>query len=424
MAELRSSSPLTWLIDPFRATKDDVDATYTFSGGQLSYLAPLGLGVALLIIGAVGWTVDHHLFFFSYLIGWTFCVTLALGALFFTLIHHITKAHWGTVVRRIPEAMTWTFPILAVLAIPIILGMHDLYHWTHAELYDPADSHYDEILVGKQAYLNTPFWLARMAIYFLIWTFISYRLLKLSIQQDVAPNEDIPIKQRRISAWGIPVFAVTTAFASYDILMALDPHWFSTIFGVYFFAGCFFSANAMIVILARLVQKQGNPLTGVVTVEHYHDLGKWMLAMTAFWTYIAFSQYMLYWYGGIPEETVFYRHRFEHGWEWHSYALMAFHFIVPFCILLIRQVKRVPGLLSIMAGYFMVIHFFDLHWIAIPIHDQLNDVAHASISWISVACWLGFLFLFIGMTMYRLTRHSLVAYNDPRYAKSVHHQNV
>lgn len=401
-----------------------MDAHFTFRGGPLSYLALIGLGVALLVIGCVGWFTDPHLFFFAYLIGWTFCVSLSLGALFFTLIHHITKAHWSVTVRRIPEAMTWAFPILAVLAIPILLGMHDLYHWTHEELFDPTRDTYDEIIAGKRAYLNTPFWLLRMALYFAIWTFISYRLLKLSVQQDVAPTEDIPAKQRRTSAWAIPVFAVTLAFASYDILMALDPHWFSTIFGVYFFAGSFFAASAMIVLLARLVQIQGNPLKGIITVEHYHDLGKWMLAMTAFWAYISFSQFMLYWYGGIPEETVFYRHRFEHGWEWHSYALMFFHFIIPFVILLLRQVKRTLPALSIMAGWFMVMHFFDLHWVVIPIYSLTQDAYHATFSWISIACWLGFMLLFMGLTLYRLSRHSLVPYNDPRYDRSVHFVNI
>jgi hypothetical protein len=424
MAELKSSSLLTWLVSPFQPTRDHADDRFVYRGSSTLYLALIGLGVALLIVSLVGWAVDPKQFFFAYVVGWSFALTITLGALFLTLIHHITKSHWSVVVRRIPEAMTWMFPVLAVLSIPILLGMHDLYHWTHEELYDPADPHYDEILAGKRGYLNTPFWLARMAAYFLIWTFLSYRLLKLSLRQDVNPDRSIPKKQRRTAAWGIPVFGVTTAFASYDVLMSLDPHWFSTIFGVYIFAGAFFAGSATIVLLALLLQRLGGSLRGIFTIEHYHDLGKWMFAMTAFWAYIAFSQYMLYWYGGIPEETIFYRHRFEHGWQWHSYALMAFHFILPFLILLPRASKRILPVLGVMTGWFLVIHWFDIHWIAMPVYDVFYGAGHAGFSWISIACGLGFVFFYLGLTLYRLKQHSLVPYNDPRFVKSLQFESV
>lgn len=417
---LKSNSLLNWFVDPFRPTYEQAEEQFRFTGSQRSWLIPLVLGIAMLVLSAVGWVIDPHQFYFSYLVGWVFCLAFTLGALFFTLIHHITKAHWSVVVRRVPEALAWGFPLLAIFSIPIILGMHDLYHWTHEGIADPGSPDYDEILAGKVAYLNTPFWLARMAVYFIIWTYIAYKLSRLSLLQDLDPDPSIPAKQRRISAWGIPVFAITLAFASYDILMALDPHWFSTMFGVYFFAGSFFAATALITLILIFLQKQGGMLRNVVTVEHYHDLGKWMFCMTAFWAYISFSQYMLIWYSGIPEETVFFRHRFEHGWEWHSYSLIFLHFALPFLILLLRATKRSLTALSVMAVWFLVIQWFDHHWVAMPV----LHADHASIHWMSITCWLGLTLLFVGAAVYRLSRHSLIPQNDPRLAMSLQFENV
>ena len=142
-------------------------------------MVPLLLGVALLVVSAVGWVSDPAQFYFSYLVGWTFCLSLALGSLFFVTIKHVTKAYWVVTVRRIPEVLIWSFPLLIVLFIPVLFGMHDLYHWTHEGIADPASPDYDEVIAGKVAYLNTPFFLIRMVFYFAVWTYISYRLYTL-----------------------------------------------------------------------------------------------------------------------------------------------------------------------------------------------------------------------------------------------------
>ncbi len=235
---LRKSSFPTRLIDPFEPTFEHAAPAYRWENANArAWGIPALLGVALLVLSVVGWVIDPAQFYFSYLVGWSFCLTITLGALFFLLVHHITRAKWSIVVRRIPEAMVWAFPILAVLFIPIFFGMHDLYHWTHHEVMDPASPEYDALLAGKQPYLNVPFWIVRVLAYFAIWTYLAYRLYSLSLLQDVDPDREIPAKLRKVSAWGIPVFGVTVAFASYDLLMSLDPHWFSTIFGVYIFAG-------------------------------------------------------------------------------------------------------------------------------------------------------------------------------------------
>jgi len=382
-------------------------------------MVPLLLGVALLVVSAVGLGVARTQFFFSYLVGWTFCLSLTVGALFIIIIKHLTKAHWIVTVRRIPEALMVAFPLLAILFIPVLFGMHDLFHWTHEGIANPASEHYDEVLAGKVSYLNIPFFLIRVVLYFAVWTYLSYRLYTLSLRQDVAGGREIPVAQRRVSAWGLPLCAVATAFASYDFLMSLDPHWFSTIFGVYFFGGAILSAFSLTVVVSALLQR-GGMLRRVVTAEHYQDLGKLMFGFVVFWAYIAFSQYMLYWYGNIPEETVWFRHRLEHGWGYHSFMLLLMHFILPFLLLLPRAIKRKPALLSIMAVWLLIIQWFDHHWLAMPVlHAE-----HAGFHWLDFTCWLGLFGVFLGAFLWRLGRHPLVPQRDPLLGKSLRFENA
>ena len=423
MAEIKSNSLLFWLGDPHKSTNDGVAEPYRFTGGSAWYVIPLVIGGLLLIASIVGSAADHKRFFFSYLIGWVFCLSITLGALFFVIVQHLTNSKWSIVVRRVSEALAWSFPLLAVLGIPLIFGMYDLYHWTHSELFDPNSSYYDSIIAGKKGYLNTPFFLIRILFYFVVWTFIANRLYSLSIKQDVAPDPSLKGKRYRISAIGLALYAVTTAFAGFDLLMSLDPHWFSTIFGVYFFAGCFLSALALMIISHAMLQKGGGMLKGVVTAEHYQDLGKFLFGMTVFWAYIAFSQYMLIWYGGIPEETVWYRHRLEHGWEYHSAVLLVAHFIIPFIILLPRGNKRFLPLLSFMSVWMLIMHWFDLHWIAMPVLDLAQN-GHAGFHWMDFTSWLGLFGVYFGVYMYRLSRHSLVPHNDPHLGVSMRFVNT
>lgn len=421
MADTKSNSLLFWLGDPLRSTREEAAEPYRFTGGSSWWVVPTVIGAALLIASFAGGFSEPRQFFFSYLVGWAFCLSISLGALFFVLVQHLTNARWSVVVRRVAEALAWGFPVLALLGIPVILGMYDLYHWTHEDLLDPNDSHYDALIAGKTPYLNKPFFIGRLVFYFAVWTFISYRLYTLSIKRDVNPDASIKGKLYKISAIGLVLFAVTTAFAGFDILMSMDPHWFSTIFGIYFFAGSFVSALALMIFSNALMQKRGGMLDGVVTTEHYHDLGKLLFGMTVFWAYIAFSQYMLIWYGGIPEETIWYRHRLEHGWEYHSAALLIAHFIIPFIILLPRGNKRFLPLLTFMSVWMLVMHWFDLHWLTMPILE--GPEGHAGFHWLDFTSWLGLFFVFFGLFMYRISRHSLVPNNDPHLKASLHFTN-
>ncbi|PQJ35721.1 hypothetical protein BSZ35_14960 [Salinibacter sp. 10B] len=414
-----SNTSLSWLIDPLESTRDAAEGAYQFAGDRRAWLVPLILGFALITISAMGGWQNPDDFFFAYLAGWSFLLTTALGGLLFLIFHHLTRASWSVVVNRINETLVWAFPLLFVLGLPLLFGMHDLYHWTHPELYDPSSSHYDEILAGKRAYLNFPFWCARMVVYFLAWTIVSYRLYTFSVRQDVDPDPSIPAKLRSTSAWGLPLTAVTLAFASYDILMSLDPHWFSTIFGVYFFSGGILSAVAVITLVALLLQNLGGQLQNTITREHYQDLGKYMFGFVVFWAYIAFSQYMLYWYGGIPEETVWFQHRLQNGWGWHSAFLLGFHFVVPFLVLLPRAPKRSHMILSFMSVWVLVMHWFDMHWVVLPVLRESGGF-----HWLDITCWLGLAGIFGGILMYRLSRHPLVPQNHPFLSESLHFENA
>ena len=419
---LPRSSLITGLLDPVAPTGP---GDHAFSGGSRSVLVPSLVGAALVIVScAIGFNESYRAqFYFSYLIGWSFCLSLSLGALFLVLIKHLVRAYWIVSLRRIPEAVAASFPLLAFLSIPILVGLFDghgtYHHWTEHGIADPASSHYDEVLAGKVAYLNRPFFLVRVAFYFIVWTFISARLWRLSLLQDVTRDASISARQRHLSAWGLPVTGITTAFASYDLLMSVDPHWFSTIFGVYFFAGAFTAAISFTALIVLGLQR-GGMLRGVVTKEHYHDLGKLMFGFVVFWAYIAFSQYMLYWYGGIPEETVWFKHRLEHGWERHSALLLVGHFILPFVLMLPRAVKRSAIPLGIMAVWLLIMQWFDHHWLAMPVLHQ----DHATVHWLDFACWLGLFGLFVGALLWRLGRHSIICTGDPQLEKSLRFENA
>ncbi|MEM6328162.1 MAG: hypothetical protein AAF791_13695 [Bacteroidota bacterium] len=474
-----------FLFDPVDASRDRAASRFQFSGDTRWWLVPLGLGAALLALGAVlGVGSDLQRFLFAYLVGWIFCVSIAIGAMFFVMIQHIVKARWSTSIRRIPEMLMTNFPLLALFGIPVLLGNYDLYHWTHGELYSGPDADY--ILQGKAGYFFFPleagtvpiFWFLRYPLYFGVWIFLSRKLYTYSVANDTEPSVENTKKLRFHSAWGIPVGAVLVSFFAYDMLMSLEPHWFSTMWGVYFFAGGWLASLCLITMLA-LTFKKGGMLREEVTTEHLQDMGKFMFAFVVFWTYIAFSQYMLYWYGNLPEETVWFHKRALDGYGMVGQSLVWFHFVLPFLILLPRITKRVGPALAVMAGWLLVMHFIDLWWMVIPAIIPAGDYggaeAYAAMSALfeegqtvlaalpeasasvaaagaegteaamdqealfgylrdhmvpayfhpaDILCWLGFFGLFLGATLLRASRHALTPYNDPYFGDSVRFENV
>jgi hypothetical protein len=372
------------------------------------------IGILSLAVTFVGYAFNAPQFFHSYLLALVFWVTLTLGGLFFIHLHYLTGSVWSVVVRRITETLIANFPLLALLFIPVLIGIPELYHWSHGDLVA-----HDPLLQKKTGYLNIPFFTIRALGYFLIWSFLARVLYKGSLQQDQDATYDPLLRLKRVSAPGMILFAVTLTFASFDWLMSLNAHWYSTIFGVYIFAGSYLAILAFLVVFLMQLHRRGI-LTGTVTVEHYHDLGKLLFAFTVFWAYIAGSQYFLIWYGNVPEETVWFLDRWKGSWKILSLLIPIGHFTIPFLVLLFRATKRNLTVLGSMAVLILVMHWADLYWIIGPnLHpDGLR------LSWMDLTAMVGIGGIFLGLFWKRLARHPLVPVNDPRLTDSINFINV
>lgn len=372
------------------------------------------------IVLATGSKESTKQFFHSWLVAVVFFLCIGLGCLFFVLIHHATKAGWGVVVRRLAENLACTVPVLAVLFIPVVaLGMYDLFHWTHAD----AVAH-DRLLQVKEPWLNeTGFWI-RTVIYFAVWSGLALYFRNASRRQDESGDEALSRRMARFSPVAVALFAVTLTFAGFDWLMSLEPHWYSTMFGVYFFAGTVVSAFAALTVFTLAFERSGH-FRGVVTGEHFHDLGKLLFAFTVFWAYIAFSQFFLIWYANIPEETNWFLSRL-HGtadnpanWRPATLLLAIGHFAVPFFFLMPRTIKRNRTLLLIGAVWMLAIHLWDVFWLVMPnLHREMT------FSLLDVTSLLGVGGLFLATAGWLLGRGSLVPSRDPRLVESLAFENI
>lgn len=370
------------------------------------------IGIAATLAGVA---VDRTQAFGSYLFAYTLFLSLGLGALFFVLMHHITASRWGITVRRIAEATMATLPLFALLFIPILLGMHDLFEWTNQDILAK-----DELLASKTPYLNTGFFIVRAVIYFLVWTGLSLYLFRKSTAADRGNGLQIMNQMKAASAPAIALYGLTLTFASFDWLMSLSPHWFSTIFGVYYFAGAIQGALALMIVVAMLLQR-GGLLHGMITVEHYHDLGKLLFGFTVFFAYIAFCQYFLIWYANIPEETEWFLKRWG-SWSGLSIGLIFFSFVLPFFVLLSRMGKRNLPVLLVGALLVLVGRALDMYWLVLP---SLDHHAHGpNLTWMNFTALIGIGGLFVGLLCWRLGKHALVPVGDPLLRSSMGHENA
>ena len=353
-------------------------------------------------------------FFYSFHVSWLFFLSLVFGAIFFVLIQFATKAGWSVVVRRLAENVAITMPLFIVLFAVTILGSHTLFHhWLS------SDSFSDPVLSQKRWYLNLPFLYIRSAIYFIIFTFAAYFYSVQSAKQDISGNHAITYKLQKASYPFLILLAFCVTFFAFDWIMSLEPHWYSTIFGLYFFASCYVAFLALLTILTRLTQNIPT-LKNTVTVEHYHDLGKLIFGHSCFWTYAAFAQYLLIWYGNIPEETIWYATRQTHAWSWVWYLLCVGHFIVPFLFLMARKAKRSKNMLVVVSVWMLIMHFIDLYWLIIP--SRYEDSIPFSI--IDIFCLLGIGGLFIALFAAFARRKALVPIQDPRLPESLSYENI
>jgi cytochrome bd-type quinol oxidase subunit 2 len=433
--------------------------------GSATVIGYVGI-VAAFLLGFLLDQKDGHFqlrrFFFAYLVSFMYFLSLSLGGLFFVILQHVTKAGWSVNVRRIAEWLAAAMPWLAAMSVPIVgvVVVHSgvLYRWADPKYGHEATAEVstaapagevstttpsastestanpkaeDEPLTGfKKLYLNPYFWSLRIAVYFAIWSAIGLWYWRLSVLQDTTGDIALTTKMEMFAPVAMILFALTLTGAAFDFLMALDPNWASTIYGVYYFAGCAIAVFATIVVIARLLQRHGF-LQESVTTEHFHDLGKFLFGFTFFWGYIAFSQYMLQWYANLPEEREWYRH---HGattaWattNWYSLVIVAIlfgHLLIPFAGLLSRHVKRNVKSLEFWAIWLLVFHWIDIFWNVMPEKDApyLRRDFHFGIP--EVAAFVGIGGLWVACIVKRATRGALRPLRDPRLGVSMSFENV
>src|SRR5580765_202690 len=376
------------------------------------------IGAACALLGAVACAIlgpaNPKQFFFSWLVSFLFFLSLALGALFFVLIQYATQGGWGIVVRRIGETVFATVPVMAVLFVPVLFGLHDLYPWSV-----PGAAEHDALLRWKAPFLNVPFFLIRATVYFVYWSFVALLYYRGSRGQDATGDVAVSARLRRFAGPAIIVLALTQTFASIDWIMSLTPHWYSTMFGVYFFAGSFVGFIALLSVVAPAMRRAGL-LEAIISPEHLHDIGKFLFAFTAFWGYIAFSQFFLMWYGNLPEETIWYRARMAGSWLPVSLLLMAGHFAAPFFFLMGRTVKRNGVTLAAGGAWLLAMHYVDLYWQVMPtLHPEgLRP------SVLDVAAFMAVGGCFVAAATWLMRRQALTPLRDPRFAESLAFENA
>jgi hypothetical protein len=370
-------------------------------------------GVLLLLLGLFSGRGDFEHLAASWLVALLFVVSIALGCMFFVLVQFAARAGWSVVVRRIAENVMASMPVLALLFLPVLFAMPTLFSWAR----DGASA--DALLRHKSPYLNTSFFLVRALAYFAIWTAIAWYFRRQSVAQDDTGSHAVTRRLQMMSAPALILYALTVTFASFDWMMSLQPKWFSTAFGVYWFSGCVIAGFATLGILAPVLRRAGL-MRHLVTAEHLHDIGKLLFAFVAFWTYIAFSQYFLIWYASLPEETPFYLVRWHGAWRPVSIALAVGHFALPFFFLLPRLAKRRVAPLVVGSVWMLAMHYLDLYWLVMPVfheHGPQPSVADA-------ALLLGMSALLVATVAWWTGRGALIPVRDPRLPESLSFENV
>jgi hypothetical protein len=389
--------------------------TSTFSPQSFAAPPAVGrlqtLGLVVGVVGAalcgLGYTGNADQFFHSWLLACTLWVGVSAGCLALAMIHHLTGGAWGVVARRVLEAAAGVLPLMLLLFLPILAGLEELYPWARPEAAD------DPLLVHKASYLNVDGFMLRFVLYFAVWIALAWLLRRFSLAQDRKADPRLSKRMAVVAAPGLVIWAFVTTFAYFDWLMSLDPHWFSTIYGVYFFGGTGLSALA-ILILVSLYLSHRQPMDEVLAPRHFHDWGKLLFAFVLLWAYFAVSQFLITWSGNLPEEIEWYLHRTQHGWGAVALGLVLFHFAVPFALLLSRDLKKNAGRLAVVAGFLLVMRWLDHLWqIGPSLHPEL------AVHWLDVAAPLAVGGLWLAAFAWLLRRHPLVPVHDPYLEESL-----
>lgn len=371
--------------------------------------AGLAVGAVAAVLCGIGLTLDGGQLAHSWLLACTLWTGVSLGSLALLMIHHLTGGTWGIPARRIFEAAAGVLPLMAIFFLPLWSDLGVLYPWARPE------AAHEPLLVHKAAYLNDGFFLLRFAVYFVLWTGLWFLLRRLSLRQDREGGDPKLLRRMAtIAAPGLVLWAFSTTFAFLDWLMSLEPLWFSTIYGVYFFGGTGLSALAVLILVSAWLQR-GAPMSWALEKGHFHDWGKLLFAFVLLWSYFAVSQYLIIWSGNLPEEIEWYLHRTTHGWGWVASALVLFHFALPFALLLSRDLKKRPGRLAAVAAFLLLMRWVDHLWQIAPARHPEALTVH----WLDLAAPLAVGGLWLAAFAWLLGRHPVLPPNDPYLEESV-----
>ena len=367
---------------------------------QAGALVVSGLGVIACVVGIFANRVQ---FFQAYLVAYLFFTGIALGSMAILMIQYITGGAWGAVIRRLLESATRTLPLMALLFIPLALGLGDLYEWARPEhvAHDPALQH-------KSLYLNVPFFLGRAVFYFAAWITTAYFLNRWSLQQDAGADPRLTRRLEMLSRGGLLLYALTMTFAAMDWGMSLEPHWFSTLYGVMFMGGQGLSTFAFVIPMAAIIAARP-PFSRIISPDQFHDLGKLMLAFVMLWAYFALSQFLIIWSANLPEEIPWYLARTRGGWKWVAVVLVVLHFALPFLVLLSRDVKRHARAVATVAAVLVVARVVDLFWVLRPGVAQEGFGVH----WLDPAAVAAIGGAWLWLYVAQLKTRPLLPLNDP-----------
>jgi hypothetical protein len=379
-----------------------IEATY-LPLGRIKWPA-LAVGVVGLAACAIGAVLDPAAFFPAYLFAFMFWLGIALGSLAILMLYHLVGGGWGFPVQRVFEAAALTLPLLLVLFVPLLFGLGVLYAWARPDALAA-----DPLLQHKSAYLNPLFFSIRAALYFAIWIGMALLLNRWSHQQDRTDDPALARKMRDLSRFGLVLYMLTLTFASIDWVMSIEPDWYSTIYGLIYVAGQGLAGFSIAILVAGLLSRR-EPLSSVVTPARFADLGGLLMTFVMFWAYIALSQFLLIWSGNLPEETIWYVRRSQGGWNWVIIVVIAFQFVLPFLLLLAREVKRTILALAALAVLILCIHLIDLFWLVVPPFRP----GGISIHWLDLAAPIGLGGVWLAAFVWLLGRAPLLPLHDPR----------
>jgi hypothetical protein len=369
-------------------------------------------GVAILLCAFFG-ALHPEQFFRSYLLAFVFWLAIPLGCTAILMLHHLTGGWWGYPIRRLLEAGTRTFPLMVLLFIPVILGMSRLYSWAR-----PLEVAADPILQYKAPYLNPRFFIARAVIYFLLWIIVAFFLNKWSSEQDRTADPKFAGRLEAMSGPGLILWGLAVTYSSIDWLMSLEPHWFSTIYGMLFMIVEALLAMAFVIFVLRMLSCY-EPISGAVTPAQFNDLGNLLLAFVMLWAYLSFAQFLIIWAGNIKDEIPWYMARAFGGWGGVAVVLIVLHFAVPFLLLLQRGVKRRLRVLSVVAGMIILLSVVDVYWLIAPAYEKAGPRVYPT----DILALIGIGGLWVTTFLWQLKKWPLLPLHDPRFEGALQHEH-